>query len=48
MKFYLFDDCGFLLGTFATFTDAYEEMENSPWGSSDDMFITTNENPWAN
>lgn len=43
MKYYLFTEDGFHWGTFATFADAYEEMESLAW---DDVFITTNPYPW--
>jgi len=44
MKYYLFDNDGFLWGTFSTFADAYEEMATYSWQG--DLFITTKENPW--
>lgn len=44
MKYYLFDEAGFLWGTFYTFADAYAEMIELEWH---DLFITTKENPWA-
>lgn len=42
--FYLFDELGFYYGAFVSMQDAIEEMEN--WGEFEDMFITTNSNPW--
>ena len=42
MIFYLYDSVGFEWGTFASFMDAYEEMEKLGW---DDLFITTNKYP---
>ncbi len=44
MTYYLFDINGFLLGKFATFADAYEEMTSCV--EQGDLFITTKENPW--
>lgn len=45
MTYYLFDYAGFLLGAFATFADAYEEMLT--YEHQGDLFITVNANPWA-
>lgn len=42
MMYYIFHDSGFLMGTFATFADAYEEMERL--GDTAELFITTNPN----
>ena len=44
MTYYLFDINGWLLGKFATFTDACEEMASCV--EQGDLFITTKENPW--
>ncbi len=46
MSIYLFDNAGFLYDIFETFADAYEALESGEWGETEDLFLTTNENPW--
>lgn len=48
MLYYLFDHAGFVLDTYATFTDALEELERceAEYGWTD-LFITTDPHPWS-
>lgn len=47
MAYYLFDNFGFYFGTFASFQDAYDAMEDFGDWLPEEFFITTNPNPWA-
>lgn len=47
MFYYLYDNMGFVWGTFGTFADAYDEMEKLETEGQTDFFISTNADPWS-